>query len=184
MSDPFLGEVRVVGFNFAPQGWALCQGQLMPISQNTALFSLLGTTFGGDGVNTFALPDYRGRSAVGMGAGPGLAPISQGQLEGVEQISIQASQMPSHTHATGCAPAASAAPATLASPANAVPAIGSPGPRAEYNNYAPASAADVSMAPLAISIQAAGGGQPLPLRNPYVGSNFIIALQGIYPSRN
>ncbi len=184
MSDPFLGEVRVVGFNFAPQGWALCQGQLMPISQNSALFSLLGTTFGGDGVNTFALPDYRGRSAVGMGAGPGLAPIVQGQLAGLEQLSLQAAQMPSHMHAATCTPAASAAPATLASPANAVPAIGSSGGRTEYSSYAPASAADVGMAALSISVQAAGGGQPLPLRNPYVGSNFIIALQGIFPSRS
>src|SRR5688572_6320685 len=99
MSEPFLGEIRMVGFNFAPQGWAFCQGQLMSIAQNSALFSLLGTTFGGDGQTTFALPDYRGRSSVGMGSGPGLTNIVQGEKSGTENVTILSTQMPVHTHA-------------------------------------------------------------------------------------
>src|SRR3954467_14539122 len=98
MSDPFLGEIRMVGFNYAPRGWAFCAGQLMSIAQNSALFALLGTTFGGDGVTTFALPDYRSRSAVGMGSGPGLTPIVQGELAGTENVTLSLLQMPMHNH--------------------------------------------------------------------------------------
>src|SRR5690606_5156315 len=98
MSEPFLGEIRMVGFNFAPRGWAFCQGQLLSIAQNSALFSLLGTMYGGNGTTTFALPDLRGRSPVGMGNGPGLTPITQGELAGTENVTLLSTQMPMHTH--------------------------------------------------------------------------------------
>ena len=98
MSEPFLGEIRMVGFNFAPQGWAFCQGQIMSIAQNTALFSLLGTMYGGNGQTTFGLPDLQGRSPVGIGQGPGLSPIVQGEMAGTENVTLLASNMPMHTH--------------------------------------------------------------------------------------
>lgn len=150
MSEPFIGEVRAVGFNFAPRGWALCAGQLMSIAQNTALFSLLGTTFGGDGMTKFGLPDYRGRSPVGMGNGPGLSAITQGQASGTETVTLLTAQMPSHNHTASGAQAASDASA---------------------------------MAPIPVTVQLSGGGNPVPIRNPFLGTNFIIALEGIFPSR-
>src|SRR5215831_8639728 len=101
MSEPFLGMIILVGFTFPPRGWAFCQGQLLPISQNTALFSLLGTTYGGNGQTTFALPDLRGRVPVGFGQGPGLSNYTQGQVGGVENVTLAINQMPIHTHALG-----------------------------------------------------------------------------------
>jgi len=98
MSDPFLGEIRMVGFNFAPRGWAMCQGQLLSIAQNNALFALLGTLYGGDGQTTFGLPDYRGRSPVGMGQGPGLSAVVQGEMAGTENVTLTLNQMPMHNH--------------------------------------------------------------------------------------
>jgi len=112
MSEPFVGEIRMFGFNFAPQGWALCNGQLLPISQNTALFSLLGTTYGGDGRTTFALPDMRSRVPVCQGQGPGLSPYAEGQAGGAETVTLAATQMPGHTHPVkaSSSPAASGQP--------------------------------------------------------------------------
>ncbi len=179
MSEPFVGEIRLVGFNFAPQGWALCQGQLLSIAQNAALFSLLGTTYGGDGRVTFGLPDLRGRSAVGFGQGPGLTPVSQGELLGQESLTLTSAQLPAHAH-TAALPAATAAP-TVSSPADAIPAAGSTSGRPS-SLYAAASAADSSMAPFNTGV--AGGSQPVPLRSPALGMNYIIALEGIYPSRS
>src|SRR5271166_5833783 len=103
MADPFLGEIRIFGGTFAPLGWAFCQGQLLPIAQNTALFSLLGTTYGGDGVSNFALPDLRGRVPMGMGQGPGLSPYVQGQMGGAESVTLTTQQMPPHSHSVGAA---------------------------------------------------------------------------------
>ena len=184
MSEPFLGEVRAVGFNFAPRGWALCAGQQLSIAQNSALFSLLGTTFGGDGVTTFALPDYRGRSPVGMGNGAGLSPISQGEVSGLENVSLLTGQMPAHTHMASGAQAASDASATQPSPSGAVPAITvSDDGRTTYWSYDTAANARAALAPIAITVQPAGGGQPVPIRNPFLGTNFIIATEGIFPSR-
>jgi microcystin-dependent protein len=171
MSEPFIGEIRAVGFNFAPVGWALCNGQTMPISQNSALFALLGTTFGGDGVQTFKLPDYQGRSPVGMGNGPGLTPIMQGEISGSESVTLLSSQMPIHTHIASGVPSASDATASVGSPAGAVAAMTAAAP------------GNVNMAPVPVTVQQAGGSQPVPLRNPYLGTNFIIATQGIFPSR-
>lgn len=113
MSEPFVGEIRMFGFNFEPQGWAFCDGRLLPISQNAALFSLLGTTYGGDGVSTFALPDLRSRVPVSLGQGEGLSSYAEGQAGGTETVTITPAQMPAHTHAVNASssPAASERPA-------------------------------------------------------------------------
>ncbi len=185
MSDPFVGEIRVVGFNFQPKGWASCDGRLLPIQQYSALFALLGTTFGGNGSTTFALPDYRGRSPVGMGNGPGLTPVVQGEMAGSQSVTILPTQMPMHSHAaTGIQPASTAS-SSVASPQGGIPAITvSEDGRTQFFSYAPAASADTTLAPVAITVQPAGGSQPLPILNPFLGSNFIIALEGIFPSRN
>lgn len=183
MSDPFLGEIKMVGFNFAPVGWAFCQGQVLSISQNTALFSLLGTVYGGNGQTTFGLPDLRSRSPVGMGQGQGLTNITQGEMSGTESVSLTINNMPAHNHPTTVQVAG-----TATSPANA-PTAG--------NNVLGASSANgpgsasIWSTELATPIQlagvqsgAAGGSLPVATRNPYLGINFVIALQGIFPSRS
>lgn len=168
--DPFIGEIRCFGFNFAPVGWALCQGQLLSISSNTALFSLLGTMYGGNGQTTFALPDLRGRSPIGFGQGPGLSSYEQGQPGGQEQVTLSRGQLPAHGHVVGAASAA-----TAKSPDGAVPAFTAAG-----SSYG--TTADLSMSAGMIS----GGGSNQPHDNlpPYLVLNWCIALQGIYPSRN
>lgn len=171
MSDPFIGEVRLFGCNFAPTGWATCDGQLMPITQNTALFSLLGTYFGGNGVNNFALPDLRDRAAMGTGAGSGLTPRQLGEAGGSATVTLQPAQLPAHGHglmaalsATGNSPELSA----LAPTATGAPAYRTPG----------------GVVPMAGSALApAGGSQPHENRQPVLALNFCIALQGIYPPR-
>ena len=167
MSEPFLGEIRMVGFTFAPQGWAECNGQLLPISQNTALFALLGTTYGGNGQTTFALPDLRGRTPNHAGQGPGLENYDQGQSSGTETVTLNVNQIPVHQHTQ---PASNAEQDTNR-PGNAVPAKG--------GVYAGSSDGTV-MDPT----NAAGGGQPHDNRSPYLTLRFVIALQGIFPSRN
>lgn len=183
MSEPFIGEIRAVGFNFAPQGWLLCAGQQLPISQNSALFALLGTTFGGNGVTTFALPDYQGRSPVGMGNGAGLTPIVQGQVSGAENVTLQVGQMPVHTHTAAGVQSASDNNATVASPSGAVAAITVAEDRTVYNSYDAAANGQATMAPIAVTVQPTGGGLPVAIRNPFLGTNFIIATEGIFPSR-
>jgi microcystin-dependent protein len=184
MSEPFLGEIRAVGFNFAPRGWAFCAGQQLSIAQNTALFSLLGTTFGGNGVTTFALPDYQGRSPVGMGNGPGLTPIVQGEVAGSESTTLNVTQMPMHTHTATAAQTGSDAAATAPGPAGNVSAITVlEDGRTQLSSFGAATATPVQMAPIPVTVQPSGGSQPLPLRNPFLGTNFIIALEGIFPSR-
>ena len=167
MAEPFLGQLMCVGFNFAPRGWALCQGQLLQISTNTALFSLLGTMYGGDGRTTFGLPDLRGRVSLSFGQGPGLQNYDQGQAGGVETVTLITSQIPAHNHSVGC----NGGDANDASPANAFPATGS------YN-----TAPNATMNPNMIGMT--GGGQPHENREPFLVLNWIIALQGIFPSRN
>ena len=203
MSDPFLGEIRMVGFNYAPRGWALCAGQLMSISQNSALFALLGVTYGGDGVTTFALPDYRGRGPVGMGNGPGLTPMVQGERSGTENVTLSPLQMPNHTHAatttatatsTGTLQVAGASSNPLATPSttnNVLSASGGgPGSATIWSDQltSPVTLANPEAINTAVNVnvtlQAAGGSQPVGLRNPYLGTNFIIATEGIFPSRN
>jgi microcystin-dependent protein len=195
MSEPFLGEIRAVGFSYAPSGWALCDGRALSISQNNALFALLGTTFGGDGTTNFNLPDLRGRSMVGIGTGPGLTAITQGEKSGGEAVTLTQMQMPVHTHIASLSPMTVAAgalngPGTTSNPSGAVVANfeeGGSGGGTTVNSFAAATAANATMAPATVqgtmTINTAGGSQPLPLRNPYNGTNFIIALEGIFPSR-
>ncbi len=179
MSDPYIGEIRPVGFNFAPVGWALCDGQLLPISQNTALFSILGTNYGGDGRSTFALPDLRSRiplHADNGNAGPGLSPVYLGENLGAETVTLLVSEMPYHNHV----PAAVDGEGTTDSPANATWASPHTG-RAADRTYA-TSGSPQPMA--ATALGAAGGGQPHNNLSPYLVINFIIALQGVYPPRD
>ncbi len=174
MSDAFVAEIRIFGFNFAPKGWALCNGQLLPISQNTALFSLLGTTYGGDGKSTFGLPNLQDRAPMHPGQGPGLTRRDLGESAGTPTITLIDSEMPAHSHLAG----ANSGSSGQASPANNVwGSLAGRNPPPLYQSSAP----DVQMSPLALAV--AGGSQPHNNRQPYLGLNFCIALQGIFPSR-
>lgn len=173
MSEPFLGMIAIYGFNFAPRGWAMCNGQILPIAQNTALFSLLGTTYGGNGQTTFALPDLRGRWANHVGQGPGLSSYDQGQVGGTESTTLTVNQMPSHNHN-------STTPATAADGNSIDPAAGAVF-GAGTSIYI-AAAATIQMSPTPTSLT--GGNQPFQILQPYLTLNFCIALEGIFPSRN
>lgn len=190
--EPFIGEIKMFGGNFAPRGYAFCMGQSMAIAQNTALFSLLGTTYGGNGQTTFGLPDLRGRSPIGQSQGPGLSLIDLGELGGVENVTLLQTQMPMHTHAATGTSTISAAgtptsPALAPSPNNAVLGGSAGGSAAAAAIWSSAMKDPVPLAnpsTLNVTVQVAGGSQPVPIRNPYIGINFIIALVGIFPSRN
>lgn len=173
MSNPFIGEIRMVGFNFAPAGWALCNGQLLSISQNTALFSLLGTTYGGDGISTFALPNLQSRVPIHFGQGNGLSPYVLGQAGGAETVTLLTSQMPIHNHGVNC----NTGGGTQASPAGGFPAVESTGTSLDY-----AASSNGAMNPAMTGNT--GSGQPHSNIQPYLSVNFVIALQGIFPSRN
>jgi microcystin-dependent protein len=179
--DPFIGQITIFGCNFAPRNWALCEGQLLAISQNAALFSLLGTSFGGNGTSTFALPDLRGRAPVGFGQGPGLSNYAVGETGGQESVRIDASSYPAHSHALFAA----ASPATTNTPGGSIEAEGQTGGRGGTINLALYSASG-TRTPLASGALtgAAGGGQPHNNLQPYLALNFCIALQGIFPSRS
>jgi len=188
MADPFLGQIALFAFNFPPKGWALCSGQLLPINQNQALFALLGTTFGGNGVTTFALPDMRGRVPIGVGVG-GANPML-GQAAGNETITLIATQMPSHAHAvnttnlTATARCLNSAANVPAAAGNAF-AIVNPGSTLAYSSVADAdmqasSAGFTGSAPTAN----AGSSQPHENRQPYLVLSYCIALTGIFPSPN
>ena len=169
--DPFLGEIRMFAGNFAPNGWAMCDGALLPVNQNAALFSLLGTAFGGNGQTTFGLPDLRSRVAVHAGQGTGLSPYTLGEKGGSENVTLLANQMPPHTHPQA---ASNSTQSGQADPSGAV--CGTDGSAAIYS-----ATPNVVMSPLAIG--AAGGGQPHANLQPFLCVNFIIATQGMYPSR-
>lgn len=172
MSDQFLAEIRIVGFNFPPTGWAYCNGQIMPLSQNTALFALLGTMYGGDGKSTFALPDIQGSAVVQPGQGPGLSLYDQGQIGGSESVTLLQSEIPVHSHTVS----AVLTPATLTT-GNANTAFAR---SVGGNAYAP-GAPDTQMS--FQSLAPAGGSLPHNNMMPYLTLNFIIALQGIFPQR-
>ncbi|GMQ29590.1 phage tail protein [Algoriphagus confluentis] len=179
--EPFLGQIMMVGFNFEPRGWAFCDGRLLSIAQNSALFSLLGTMYGGDGRTTFALPDLRGRSAVGMGNGPGLSSVQIGERSGAEQVRLNSANLPAHNHLLN----ASSAAGTTSSPGGAVLSqcqfqVDRSSPVVNVNSYG--SFPNETMSPQSISET----GQSIPFnnRNPYLGVNYVIALEGIFPSRN
>lgn len=170
MATPFLGQIAMFGFNFPPRGWGLCNGQILPIAQNTALFSLLGTTYGGNGQTTFALPDLQGRVPLHFGQGPGLSSYALGQASGQESVTLTTAQIPAHAHtvvASGDAPSQGALTnATWATAAN-IP-------------YA--ASANATMAPGALAT--AGASQPHPNIAPSLAVNYSIALVGVFPSRN
>ena len=178
MSDQFLAEIRLFGGNFAPAGWALCNGQIMPIAQNTALFSILGTFYGGNGTTTFGLPDLQARiplHADNGAAAPGLTPVDLGEQLGSAAVTLLASEMPSHTHA----PAAYSGGGDTDSPASASWAQARLG-RVSDQIYATAGGTQPMHE---AALASAGGGQPHNNLSPYLVINFIIALQGIYPTR-
>jgi microcystin-dependent protein len=177
MAEPFLGEIRIFAGNFAPRGWALCNGQILAISQNTALFSLLGTFYGGNGTSTFALPDLRGRLAVNQGQGPGLSSYTIGEQTGTESVTLLTTNMPAHTHLIN----ASTGAADLGSPAGAVLAVPYDSTGVAGTGYTK-TPANTQMAPNAVGL--AGGSQPFSILQPLLAVTFIIALQGIFPSRN
>ena len=177
MAEPFLSEIRIMSFVFAPRGWALCNGQTLAISQNTALFSLLGTNYGGNGTTTFALPDLRGRTPIQQGQGPGLSSRQVGETGGVENVTLISTEIPSHTHALK----ATTASATTAAPAGAIWAV-SGSRRSTTNLYTNAAGAGAVMNSQVL----APVGSSVPHNNmpPYMTVSFCIALQGIFPARN
>jgi microcystin-dependent protein len=169
MSSPFLGEIRIFAGNFAPAGWALCNGQVLPISQNTALFSLLGTQYGGNGTSTFQLPNFQGSVPIQQGQGPGLSPYEVGEVGGQNSVTLFTSQLAAHIHPIG----ASSATANTAAPSSSTTLA-----KTTASVYGTA----VNMAPMAS--QLIGGNQPHENRQPFLVLTFIIAMQGIFPSRN
>ena len=172
--DPTIGEIMMFGGNFAPRSWALCSGGLLPISSYEALFSIIGPTFGGDGRTTFRLPDLRGRSPVGIGTGPGLSEVTWGETGGTETTTLSPDNVPAHTHTIPATTEAGTTDdptsATLARPASSIP------------QYVPAPAAGSATAMDATG--PAGNGQAFDNRPPYLGIHFIIALEGVFPSRS
>ena len=171
MADPFVAEIRIFGFTFAPRGWAFCDGQLLPISQNTALFSLLGTTYGGNGASNFALPNLQGRAGMHPGQGPGLSLHDLGETGGSETVTLLESEIPAHTHALS----ASQSDALERTPGGQLPATG-----IGTSQYATPG----STTPLAAeAVAPTGGSQPHNNMQPYLALNFCIALQGVYPPR-
>ncbi|HWS25546.1 MAG TPA: tail fiber protein [Xanthomonadales bacterium] len=172
MSSPFVAEIRIVGFNFAPAGWAFCNGQLLPLSQNTALFSLLGTFYGGNGKSNFALPDFQGNAPMHQGQGPGLSEYFLGEQGGASTVSLLESEIPSHSHTLN----ASDNPGERNNPATNLYAV--PDSGFLYANAA-------SMTPMSLqSLAVTGGDQPHNNMPPYLVLNFIIALQGVFPPRS
>jgi microcystin-dependent protein len=170
MADPYVGEVRLFAGNFAPLGWALCQGQQLAISQNEVLFQLIGTTYGGDGENTFALPDLRSRVPLHQGNGPGLSNRVIGQQGGSEQVTLTTGQMPAHTHAQRASKAAAQAAAGSSGSVLAAAAVNL------YGNGPPTT-------PMAAGgIASSGGGQPHENMAPFQAMNYIISLYGVFPS--
>lgn len=172
MSEPYVGEIRMFGGNFAPLGWAFCDGQLLAIAENETLFQLIGTTYGGDGQTTFAVPDLRGRLPLHMGQGPGLSARTIGEKAGVEQVSLTVNQIPAHTHPL----AATTDLAGSADPQDAVPARTNPAVIDTYTELGPL----VALSPQAMT--SSGGGQPHDNLMPYQCVSFIISLFGIFPS--
>jgi microcystin-dependent protein len=171
MAEPYLGEIRLFAGNFAPRGWALCNGQLLPIRQYTALFSLLGVNYGGDGKTTFALPDLQGRVPIGQGDGAGLTPRVVGEAGGESTVTVITTEMPVHTHLANCSSQTSSN-----QPEGAY--WGSTGRAA--NAYAPTPAVNLSL----MAALPAGGSQPHNNMQPYLGMTFIIAMDGEFPARS
>ena len=175
MSEPFVGEITMFAGNFAPRGWAFCDGQLLAVSQNDALFSILGTTYGGDGRTTFGLPDLRGRAAMHAGSGPGLSTYRLGAKGGVEHVTLTTSQMPSHNHGVE---SVSDTVGNQPSPGSHLPAAEAGASADLWSNLATDGDMKSSM------IKNTGGSKQHENRQPYEAVNYIIALVGLYPSRS
>jgi microcystin-dependent protein len=172
VSDPFVAEIRLFAGNFPPNGWAFCNGQLLPIAQNTALFSLLGTNYGGDGKTTFGLPDLRSRAAIQPGTGPGLTERQLGETGGDASVTLTTAQLPGHVHALQ---ASSALATTTAANGNMLATVNAPNPPWHE---------PVAMAPMGPNVlMASGGGAPHQNMQPYLHVSFMIATQGIFPPR-
>ncbi len=171
MSQAFVGEIRLVGFNFNPSGWHLCDGSLLSISENDVLFSLLGTSYGGDGQNTFAVPDLRGRAPIHQGQGQGLSLYVIGQQGGLESVTLNTTQLPVHTHGVS---------ATSVQGTSSTAAGSYFGPTSPVNIFA------TTGNPVAMGSQVgmAGSGQPHENRQPFLTMNYVISLYGVYPSRS
>lgn len=208
MSEPYIGQIMQVGFSFAPRGWMTCQGQILSVAQNTALFSLLGTVYGGNGQSTFGLPDARGRGFIGSGQGPGLQPYSQGQIGGTENTVLTSAQMPMHTHAATFTPGAGSFTGQLEAKSGVPQSQLSDTPTAgcflantadpEVSGtpliYAPATSAGTAVNLGGVSVAGSvsgnvavgisGGSQPLSILSPYLCVTTVIAVEGIFPSRN
>lgn len=213
MDSPYIGQIQTFGFDFAPRGWALCKGQIMSIAQNTALFSLIGTMYGGDGSQTFALPNLQGRVAIGQGQSPNTGQYPIGATGGTSNVTILTTNMPQHTHAATFTPgggggggitsslmasnkaATQSVPGTAGANAFAAPCyvgadrsvVPSLGYVADAEPTVPLAGLTVTAAPGGsgtVTVQPAGGTQPLSIQNPYVTVNYSIALQGIFPTRN
>ena len=210
MSQPFIGEIRAVGFSYPPRGWAPCDGRLLPIAQNSALFSLLGTTYGGNGQTTFGLPDLRGRVPTGQGQGPGLPATAMGQMAGTPTVTLTVSQLPQHApqatfQGTAVSGTVSLPVGTSSSTPITQPTVGGTtyltaataasgrtpiDINGLYTNTAPTSPAQLGggttsvVAAGTVTVAPVGDSQPFPIAQPFTGVNFIIALEGIFPSRN
>ena len=191
-SEPFVGEICTFGFDFCPRNYAETNGQLMNIASNTALFSLLGTQFGGDGVTTFGLPDLRGRSAVGSGQGPGLSNIGIGQKAGTEQVTLSVNEMPAHAHTATTSVTVNTAIKAVSGAGNSTNPTGNAWATSSsrdnvYSNVAPnatmAMGAVATTASGNTTVDPAGGSQPFSNRSPYLGIKYCIATEGIFPSR-
>lgn len=181
MAQPFIGEIKLFAGNFPPRGWAFCNGALLPIAQYDVVYALIGTTYGGDGVSTFALPDFRSRVPVGQGTGPGLTSRVIGELGGTETVTLTSSTLPSHTHSAMASTNAgnTAAPGTGVVPAKPVDTLAAP---SLYVVPGTSTINPVLMAPNTLS--SVGSGQPHTNMMPTLGINYVIALEGVFPSRN
>jgi microcystin-dependent protein len=176
--EGYIAQIIMFAGTFAPNGWAFCAGQLLAIAQNTALFSLIGTTYGGNGQTTFGLPDFRGRVPVGTGQGPGLANVILGEMAGTQNTTLLSANLPAHNHPATTSVAVSSANTTSEEAAGNILA------NQAQNFYAPAASANGSLGGVSTTVGISGSNQPFNNMQPYIGMNFVICLEGIYPSRN
>lgn len=183
MSSPFLGQIQLFGFNFAPSGWLLCSGQILPIKQYAALFSLLGTFYGGDGQNTFGLPNLNGRVAMGMGQGPALTPRVMGETDGESSVTLLPSQLPAHTHSLN----ATSANATTGAPAgNQLATVLHASGRTKEQGlvYGTVVGTNPTLVTALNALAPTGGNQPHNNMQPYLALNYCIAITGVFPARS
>jgi len=183
--EPYIGQIAAFGFNFAPKGWLKCEGQILPISNYTALFSLLGTAYGGDGRLTFALPDLRGRMLIGTGIGPGLSPIEHGEKKGNEKTALKIENMPPHTHEATLNVSDKNASMEIAV-SNATIATAGTGDSRNFSTIKGFNTdiPEVSLNQKSVVINTSGKGKSFDNRSPYLGINYCIAIEGLYPPRS